>query len=163
MTDQHRATPEQWASPADLAFHGDPGTIIDRRLRQLHARVEALEAMATTRSFKIDTSKWSDEQRQQFLGELSEPTTLERFTDPRFGAPTPAPAPADSLVERVAMAINPIDGAPLYLDEARAAIRVVAAWLREKDPEPGAVGRWLGQISTPCSVIADELERKANQ
>ena len=72
-----------------------------------------------------------------------------------------------SLVERVAGVFGrdyadqheaPDDWSP----EARAAIREVAAWLREQDPEPGPVGRWLGQISTPCTAMADELEHKAS-
>jgi hypothetical protein len=151
MTDQHRATPEQWAHHEWRADDSDSSCILELRarveelgqqikeLQTIHntatdwrmeqdgrltalesqhetqrlatlewgkdvdnhgrwiddhlKRIMALEAMATTRSFKIDTSKWSDEQRQQFLGELSEPTTLERFTDPRLGEPWPAPAP----------------------------------------------------------------------
>lgn len=73
---------------------------------------------------------------------------------------------ANSLVNRVTRAIfrsGPLLQAPNEAeDQARAAIREVAAWLREQDPEPGPVGRLLGQISTPCTVMADELERKAS-
>ena len=63
-----------------------------------------------------------------------------------------------TLVEQVA------DGLPCRdADQARAAIRVVAQWLREQDPEPGALGRLLGQISTPCGVMADLLDNEANR
>ena len=55
---------------------------------------------------------------------------------------------ADSLVGRVAMAINPSDGAPLYLDEARAAIRAVASWLKNERQSP---------------LTADVLVQEANQ
>jgi hypothetical protein len=200
MTNQHRATPEQWAN-VDRWF--DLGCSVPSCILELRARVEeleaqyetqrlatlewgkdvdnhgrwiddhlkrimALEAMATTRSFKIDTSKWSDEQRQQFLGELSEPTTFERFTDPRLGEPwmvqvdgiqhgpaiPPALATSDSLVERVANAIaaEPFLSSPTPVRKARAAIREVAAWLRQGHGDSGA---W--------STAAADLIKEANR
>jgi hypothetical protein len=65
---------------------------------------------------------------------------------------------ASTLVEMVAGGLPCRDA-----DQARAAIRVVAQWLREQDPEPGALGRLLGQISTPCGVMADLLDNEANR
>jgi hypothetical protein len=194
MNTLHRAMPEQWAT-----IESTTGSFISSTILELRARVEALEAVATTRSFKIDTSKWSDEQRRQFLGNLSEPASVERFTDPRLGEPwmvkvdgiqhgpamppapspdatvqhgpiprpiprmvvegtfehgaTAAPFPADSLVERVATAMQPgtFDWSA-YEGEARAAIREVAAWLRtfpEIRTTPGGV----------ATSLDDEVER----
>lgn len=62
------------------------------------------------------------------------------------------PAPADSLVERVAVAIDaaPYDEDLHQWDEARAAIRKVAAWLRERGGYPWA---WVGLM----------LEQEANR
>ena len=84
--------------------------------------------------------------------------------------PDPTAAPRScALVERVQDAI---DRAPDAIDKARpdydtamarAAIREVARWLLEQDPEPGVVGRMLGQISTPCGVMADQLMHQANR
>ena len=75
-----------------------------------------------------------------------------------------APTSTNSLVDRVINAIDYEHGiSPSWKKEARAAIREVAAWLREQDPEPGPIGRLLGQVSTPCNVIADELERESNR
>lgn len=87
-----------------------------------------------------------------------------------IGAPEATPSPRPSmLVDRVAKAINPLIPTARYADtfdseaEARAAIREVAAWLLEQDPEPGPIGRWLGQISTPCGVMADLLMHEAGK
>ena len=162
MTNQHRATPEQWASVEEWAIEAKFSSAAC--LLELRARVEALEKAqrpsgSETRSFRIDTSKWSDEQRQQFLGEINEPSTVERFTDPRLGEPwaaqvdgiqhgPAAPAAgssadlisAASLVERVASILDPDD--PICArGTARAAIREVAAWLEQRcqkadDEEP---------------------------
>jgi hypothetical protein len=73
-----------------------------------------------------------------------------------------------TLVERMGRAIESEDGpipavGSAWTPEARAAIRVVAEWLREQDPEPGALGRLLGQLSTPCGVMADLLDNEANR
>lgn len=100
---------------------------------ELRARVEALEAAQQPHQDKLDR-----------LIELDR---------------------ADSLVERVAVAIHPSICADTYLyrHEARAAIREVAAWIGEQDPEPGRVGRWLGQVATPCGVMADLLRQQADR
>ena len=77
-----------------------------------------------------------------------------------FTSPQPS-----TLVERVADAIAAqATSAGIVNDRpARAAIRVVAAWLLEQDPEPGPIGRWLGQISTPCGFMADLLMHEADK
>jgi hypothetical protein len=57
----------------------------------------------------------------------------------------PPPAPAGGLVERVVKVIADPDGpAELWFDDARAAIREVAAWMRENEVGYNAV-RWLEQ------------------
>jgi hypothetical protein len=65
----------------------------------------------------------------------------------------PTPAPADSLVERVARAIyeapNTHEG---WRSEARAAIHAVVAWLRARypqSPEAGAIAFNLDQEASP--------------
>jgi hypothetical protein len=74
-------------------------------------------------------------------------------------------APESPLVERVADAIAAqATSAGIVNDRpARAAILEVAAWLVEQAPEPGPVGKWLGQISTPFAVMADMLRDEANR
>ena len=64
---------------------------------------------------------------------------LQEATPP----PAPVAAPAAGLVERVARAIHPsICADPnLYMHEARAAIREVAAWMQENDIGYNAVRR----------------------
>jgi hypothetical protein len=88
-------------------------------------------------------------------------------------SPSPAPtdslestehAPTDSLVERVARHLAyEHDISPNWEDEARIAIREVAAWILEQAPAPGPVGKWLGGVSTPFKVMADMLRSEANQ
>jgi hypothetical protein len=98
MTDQHRATPEQWAAQKAWAVDDEDSSCI----LELRDRVLALEAA----------------QR-----------------------PSPAPAPAASLVERVMIA-----GGMGLTDSARAAIREVAAWLRDAgDDFPDGVAMLLEQ------------------
>ena len=112
MTNQHRATTEQWeelqtVSQSILKMHAPHSCILE-----LRARVEALEAR-----------------------------------------PAAAPAPADSLVERVASRLRDLTGADddaidLWHDEARAAIREVAEWLSEGRGDSGA---W-------CTAAADLIK-----
>lgn len=56
-------------------------------------------------------------------------------------------SPAGSLVDRI----------------GSAASLEVAAWLVEQAPEPGTVGKLLGQISTPFAMMADILRDEANR
>ena len=121
MTDQHRATPEQWAAVEEWgeAQQYDAWNCI----LELRARVEALEAAQRLRFIEIVTSDGGDEERE----------------------PSP-PAPADSLVERVINAIAyEHDISPSWKKEARAAIREVAAWMDERHDPPTAEDavRWL--------------------
>jgi len=132
--------------------------------RALLHRIELLEA---TQHAHIDTLRLSDEERDQIRQELARPARV--FTAAEV-APIVMPSvkdsltvPAGSLVERVGnrMPLLPdgrVDGA-----SASAAIIEVAAWLVEQAPEPGTVGKLLGQISTPFAVMADILRDEANR
>ena len=148
MTDQHqhRATPEQWARLLEYSGETDFACILE-----LRARVEALESTqpahltglsdADIKATELEWARTAPGMRSDDLRAASA-TNRQQLT----------------LVEQVA------DGLPCRdADQARAAIRVVAQWLREQDPEPGALGRVLGQISTPCGVMADLLDNEANR
>jgi hypothetical protein len=111
MTDQHRATPEQWEL---LKRQGQTlGSAESIALLELRDRIAALEASAG----------------------IGQPVT-----------PANTSAPADSLLERVQGAISDVEF-PHGTDEARAAIREVARWLRSE-----LVSR----------AVADRLEQEAN-
>jgi len=114
MTD-YKATTEQWAA--------------------LRARVEALEAKYETQ--RLATLEWGqdvDKVKRWSDDHLKRIMKLERnatMTELREASAELTPAPASSLVERVVMAIGR-DGETARWSEARAAIREVAAWLREQ-------------------------------
>jgi len=79
---------------------------------------------------------------------------------PPAAQPAPPPAPAGGLAERVADAILTAEGDGSTEDwrpEARAAIREVAAWMRENEIGYNAV-RWLEQEADEILAIAAELE-----
>jgi len=145
--------------------------------RALLHRIELLEA---TQHAHLDTSRMSETERERIRQELSQPAALQPHQDKMDrlialdaaddGEPIVMPSVKDSLtvpagspVERVGnrMPLLPdgrVDGA-----SARAAILEVAAWLVEQAPEPGTVGKLLGQISTPFAVMADILRDEANR
>jgi hypothetical protein len=108
MTD-YRATPEQWAETEQWAEHKDNS---DACILELRARVEALEIAENDRRYR-ECSKLIDE-----------------ATPKQIRA---AVAPARSLVDRVARAIGRDDEPINWEPESRAAIREVAAWMREKE------------------------------
>jgi hypothetical protein len=126
MTD-FKATPEQWDDAG--AFASDTRAC----LLELRARVEALEAGATCPHVVSSDEGTSycrlAEQTQDKLDRLIE---MDRAV----------PAQADSLVERVADALDETLGDSEA--EARAAIREVAAWLEGQNVGAGrATARWL--------------------
>ena len=137
MSKTHRLTPEQWES---IERYADDNAY-DACFLELRARIEALEAAQQLHTFTA--------------GEVA-PIVV--------GAASAAAQPADSLMDRVAKAMydapNTHEG---WRGEARAAILEVAAWMVEQAPEPGPVGKWLGQISTPFAVMADMLRDEANR
>jgi hypothetical protein len=118
----HKATPEEWA--------------------ELRARVEQLEGKYDTQ--RLATLEWGNDvetharlidklwMRVDALEANAQGTSNDRQI-------------RSSLVERVASAIHPSRCADpsLYLHEARAAIREVAAWLRRNERDDLAY--WLEQ------------------
>lgn len=152
MTD-YKATPEQWA--------------------ELRARVEALEAKYETQRLATlewgkDVDKvmsWSDQHLQRIMKLEAAQQQPEPFdeeeNDRRFHAcmdlirnATPEQIRAaaglperSSLVERVAGAIaGSEDPHEWWYDDARAAIREIAAWLRQQNVGAGAAAaNWLEQ------------------
>jgi hypothetical protein len=155
MTDQHRATPEQWARVGRWA--AEDGSSSDSCLIELRSRIEALEAaqleQAESHRFCVDAIV----RRVEAL-EAAQQDKLDRLIALDAADPTPDPAmaelraasaearPAGGLVERVLNAMDEHVGVNRYA-EARAAIREVAAWLTEnyaKDvvsPPPGQMLR----------------------
>lgn len=130
MSTPHRATPDQWRI---INGYG-AGSWISSTILELCARIEALEseveslsaanlsfhseiearieALEATQHAHADVSRLSDAEREQPHAEMAKP------------------APAGSLVERVADAIYKNNTGDGFREEARAAIREVAAWLR---------------------------------
>jgi hypothetical protein len=156
MTDQHRATPEQWR------LIEDDDAQVPACLLELRARVEELEAKYETQRLAtlewgkdVDNhGRWIDDHLKRIMaleaGQQPRPSDVGQSlrqpspaTIAECGGPceqgfehcdcglleqlNPEPAPTDSLVERVMVA-----GGMGLTDSARAAIREVAAWLRER-------------------------------
>jgi hypothetical protein len=140
MTDQHRASPADWLLHAASLDDADSSCILE-----LRARIEALEAaqleQAESNRFCIDAIV----RRVEAL-EAAQQDKLDRLialdTDPapdaamaELRAASAEAQPAGGLVERVAEGIAAADDEGLtnmtWNHHARAAIREVAAWLRE--------------------------------
>lgn len=122
MKHQHRATPEQWQA---IEANGHLPT--RSTIRELLCRIEALEA---TQHAYVDLSPLSDAEREQIRKQLASPgrfEVLEVAHPPQRNHPE---IPDGSLVERVAEALRLAPRRPDYA--ARAAIREIAAWLREE-------------------------------
>ena len=120
---------------------------------KLGHRVEALEAQYETQ--RLATLAWGkdvDNHGRWIDDHLKRIMALEAGQRPSTDATA---APADSLLERVAGAISPSDGPPLYLDEARAAIREVAAALIDWHDSD--------QVIRTAWEAAKWLEHEANQ
>jgi hypothetical protein len=122
MTDQYRATPEQWALIAETG-----GGCMSATILELRARIEALEA---AQQDKLD---------RLIALDAADPTPDPAMTELRAAS---AEAQPGGLVERVRRAIG--DDAPCSHSNARAAIREVAKWLRENDCGYNVI-RWLEQ------------------
>ena len=166
MTEQHKATPEQWESIERYA----EDNVYDACFLELRARVEILEA---TQHAHIDTSRLSDEERDQIRQDLARPARIEALeaTQQRpphqdkldrlialdaadDGEPIVMPnssasltsSPAGSLVERL------MDVLGHYGDGTVCAVILeVAAWLRGRNSRVAA-----------SVQIAGDLEKEAN-
>ena len=123
MSKTHRLTPEQWQS---IERYADDNAY-DACFLELRARIEALEASAACPHVR------SSDEGTSYCA-LAEAVAAQ---------------PADSLLDRVAEAVcdapNTHEG---WRSEARAALRVVAAWLRSE-----LISR----------NVADLLENEANR
>ena len=132
MTDQHRATPEQWASQKAWAVDDDDSAC----LIDLHARVEALcahvAALREEMRDRTDTLAAADGDTTSLIFKVTNRIeALERSaTTPEPHAASAEARPAGGLVERVRRVIG--DDAPCSHSNARAAIREVAAWLEAR-------------------------------
>jgi hypothetical protein len=130
MTDQHRATPEQWANMKEYQDDGlDDG--YGSCIIELRARIEALEAAQLEQA---ESHRFCTDAIVRRVEALEDPMTELRAAS--------AEARPAGLVERVADVLG-----HLGVGTARAAIREVAAWLTEnyaKDvvsPPPGQMLR----------------------
>jgi hypothetical protein len=128
MTD-YKATPEQWAQCEDWVRSSVVGAS-DACILELRARVEQLEA---------NTKHWrTDHLRLANTCASLAPDRLKFFDallpDEENSQLTPNPSQIRrSLVERVARAIGQDTEPVNWEPEARAAIRQVLAWLKERE------------------------------
>jgi hypothetical protein len=132
---EHEATPELWAL---LQRQSQTlGSAESMALLELRARVEALEAAQPERITQEDLAKL-----------LAQPAPVVPL----------ATASAGSLVERVGTAIDNTEydeeGRRWAEDEARAAIREVAAWLEDENTDIG-----MGTAGNIAERLRDEAER----
>jgi hypothetical protein len=152
MTD-HRATPEQWANMADAASDGfDDG--YGACIFELRARVEALEKRCEVQLMQLSDLQERHHRLTLRVGHLEHELVrddgdapqqhcLEAMEPPETNSQSASNYPAkpdSSLVERVADAIGAADGDGTEA-EARAAIRKVSKWLRER--AGGTRASWL--------------------
>ncbi len=119
MTDQHRATPEQWEVVEICREEGKIPWPTATALLELRSRIEALEA---TQHAHADVSRLSDAEREQVTQELAKPVRV--FTAKEV-APIVAPATRVRFISEVFQAASA---------EAR------PAGLVERDPE--CVANW---------------------
>jgi len=115
MTDQHRATPEQWAliEKAGSSRWADADSSCFLELR---ARVEALEELHKA---VVDLNERFNLDPLVARVEALEAAAISAPENPATSSDRPAPA--DSLVESIEARAG---------GDARTALRVVAAWLR---------------------------------
>jgi hypothetical protein len=169
MTDQYRATPEQWAAQRAWAVDDDDSSCIlelRARVEALVDRVEALEAPDETQrqatlewGKDVDNhSRWIDDHLKRIMaleaGQKTKPSpAVDRVRDLRDQIRS---GPECSLVERVARRLARFVCEGLPGDDATpiasAVLCDVAAWILEQAPAPG-----------PLVVMADMLRSEANQ
>jgi hypothetical protein len=126
MKGQHRATPEQWQAIEANGHLPTRSTILEL----LH-RIEALEA---AQHAHVDLSHLSDAEREKMLKSIASPGRFEVLEVAQPPQPNHPEFPDGSLVDRVADAIYKKSGiGGGFREEARAAIREVAAWLEEAE------------------------------
>ena len=144
MTTPHGTTAEQWSQIEGYAAT-DLNDDYASCLLDIRARVEALES-AQRPAESPAAERVRDLQDRIATGTVTLQDALEELTGLRVTL-----APASSLVERVADAIAVTAAADtedhdLYRPEARAAIRAVAAWLKQEGIEAWAADRLLEEV-----------------
>jgi hypothetical protein len=126
MTNQHQATPDEWAQQEDWAnrrVFSDSSCIIE-----LRDRVEALETTQQPRAFTGQVVAPITSQAGPGVALYLDSSERQHgVTSDRLIA-RDTPAPAGSLVDRLQQSI---DDHP-FGEEARAAILEVAAWVRSE-------------------------------
>ena len=149
----YKAMPEQWAQCEEWVGNPVVGAS-DTCILELRSRVEALEVANTARTVEILCLT------NAVANQVSDRAKL--FADAMVDDDDHEPSPnssqiGSSLVERVSAAIHPsICADPsLYLHEARAAIREVAAWLIDRR----RYDDWLA----PFEELAELLQEEAGQ
>jgi hypothetical protein len=201
MTNQHRATPEQWDLIASEAADcsATHACILELRARveelwkKMRHRTDTLAAAdgdttsliikVTNRIKALEAAHLEQAKSGRFCTDaivrhlsIEQPApspAVDRVRDlqdrirdgsltladalAEIGAPTPAPAPTDSLVERVGRLLANFASEGLPGDDARPtarfAIREVAAWLRSEYPKREGYG----------TAWANLIEEESNQ
>jgi hypothetical protein len=157
MSTPYKATPADWAWLEGNSTVDRCDAAWSRGLVELRARIEALEADGPAVPSREPASVATQPTPASPLVEQGSapasadvrPTVKARITRDRdetgdYLIIHDASPPASSLVERVTSAIDnaPYDEGRHQWDEARAAIREVAAWLRDRGGYPWA---WVAQ------------------
>jgi hypothetical protein len=136
QSQQHRATPEQWEVIGICKEEGKIPWPTATCLLELRARIEALEAAQLEQA---ESHRFCTDAIVRRVEALEAPMTELR-------AASAEARPAGGLVERVAKGINWVSPWK-HKDEARAAIREVAAWLRSEYPRRSGLGiAWANLI-----------------
>lgn len=126
MSTPHRATPEQWAKQERWAHDHDSSCLLE-----LRARVEALETGATCPHIVSSDEGTSYCALAEASARIVQPDVPADTSAQANSKPTPNPGQIrSSLVEAVRQAILMHGDGLTFSDEARAAIRAVAEWLR---------------------------------
>jgi hypothetical protein len=120
----HQATPEQWGSLYEYAFHCDAQSSC---LLELRSRIELLEKRC-----EVQLTQLSDVQERSHRLALQVRQLENELV--RDDAPTSTSLPSKEtapLLERVAAVISR-DGEPINWVDAYAVIREVASWIQDK-------------------------------
>jgi len=144
MTDQHRATPEDWEY---IRLRAEDGVGLLNCILELRARIAALEAAHSPQPDKLD---------RLIALDAADPNWEPNPAMAELRAASAEARPAGRLVERVTARIE--YGIDAELDPegiARAVIREQAAWLRENDSEC--------QMGGDADATAELLEQEADR
>jgi hypothetical protein len=166
MSTPHRATEEQWEIVEICREQGHTPWPTATCLLELRSRVETLEQRCKDEPPTLQEAQANKVHHEAELAGLEAWRRQHLIQAREVVAGQPAPvvkesltaAPAGSLVERVAKTMGPQtqaaqEAGELPYSTACAALREVAAWLRERE----------GRHTHSSVVIAGDLEQEANQ